>query len=1226
MWRAHGFLDDDRFLGQADIAVTPAQWDAVFGASQARVSASVTDASAEGLRVSATIENIVLRAAADVPDTGKDDQGVYVGIIEKDRVKEYGSSADAGAAEDFAYKMFIKDGKVTRGIKVSAAKLDRSKEYVAVSWRAHGLLNDSRYLGQADLGVTPAQWDAVFGVEPQVKATVSAASAEGLQVSATVENIVLRAAADVPDTGKDDQGVYVGIIEKDRVNEYGSRADAGAAEGFAYKMFIKDGTASLDLKAPAAKLDRTKEYVAVSWRAHGLLNDSRYLGQADLAVTPAQWDAVFGASQARVSASVTDASAEGLRVSATIENIVLRAAADVPDTGKDDQGVYVGIIEKDRVKEYGSSADAGAAEDFAYKMFIKDGKVTRGIKVSAAKLDRSKEYVAVSWRAHGLLNDSRYLGQADLGVTPAQWDAVFGVEPQVKATVSAASAEGLQVSATVENIVLRAAADVPDTGKDDQGVYVGIIEKDRVNEYATDAAAGAAQDFAYKMFIKDGKVTRDISVPAEKLDRTKEYVAVSWLAHGMMIDSRYLGQANLAVTPAQWDAVFGQLPKVTASVTDASAEGLRVSATIENIVLRAAADVPDTGKDDQGVYVGIIEKDRVKEYSSSADAGAAEDFAYKMFIKDGKVTRELKVPAAKLDRSKEYVAVSWLAHGLLNDSRYLGQADLAVASAQWDAVFGGVVVKPGQGDLQWGIFRDFVNYIENIAGGKVQVLGAASRSGNTFVFPQIKGGDWNAQTQTGTVPYGGGVSFEAHEGQLQLSILDPQIKVTGAKSAVMTAKVNGRTLALVDIDLKKATKSVGKNGEVTWKNATTKLRAESVSEFLEYDAGKDMDPVTFTVGEAKDGGTTTPVPPTKPVVKPKPKPQPKPVGTSSSQQAGSLSWGISSGFKGYVTGRIAKGAISTSGVGSSGGAYMFPQADGGSWNAKAQTGSVQFSGVVTFTGHKGLLTETFANPVITITGPTSGTISAGGRSFGLNLGAASKTVGAGGEVTWSGVPVNGSISGGGNTGGGASGGGSFAVDPLSFTVGAPSSAQFGSTTQTEQKAARVAAATPPATTGIRVITPADELVPGGEIEFAAPGFEVDERDILVVLYSDPIVLDDKAGANSFGEVRWIGTLPEDLEPGEHTITLQGSTDAGAVIKVVEKTKKKAKPVIEQGTVEASAQPQQAAAAIADPTSGPVWMWWVGAGALIALAGAMGALVVNQRRNSANATVDTSSTR
>ncbi|KIP52526.1 hypothetical protein SD72_09120 [Leucobacter komagatae] len=651
-----------------------------------------------------------------------------------------------------------------------------------------------------------------------------------------------------------------------------------------------------------------------------------------------------------------------------------------------------------------------------------------------------------------------------------------------------------------------------------------------------------------------------------------------------------------------------------------------MSTTIENIVLRAAADVPDTGKDDQGVYVGIIEKDRVKEYGSSADAGAKEDFAYKTFIKDGKVTRNLEVPADKLDRSKEYVAVSWLAHGLLNDSRYLGQADIAVTPAQWDAVFGGVEVKPGNGDLQWGIFGRFVNYIENFAGGKVQVLGAASRSGNMFVFPQVKGGDWNAQSQTGTVPYAGGVSFEAHQGALQLSILDPKIKITGPKAAVMTATVNGKVQPLVDIDLSRATKSTGKNGEVTWKKATATLRAESVVAFQNYPAGEKFDDVSFTVGAGKDGGTTTPVPPTKPVVKPKPQPNQKPIGTSNSQQAGSLSWGISAGFKDYVTGRIAKGAISTNGVGSSGGAYTFPQADGGSWDAKAQTGSVQFSGVVTFTGHKGLLTESFANPVVNVTSATSGTITAGGRTFGLNLGAASKTVGANGEVTWSGVPVNGVISGGGSSGSGAAGGGSFGVDPLSFTVGAPSRVQYGSTTKTEQKAARVAAPTPPATTGIRVITPADKIVPGGEIEFAAPGFEVDERDILVVLYSDPIVLDDKAGANSFGEVRWIGTLPDDIEPGEHTITLQGSTDAGAIIKVVEKAKKKAKPVIEQDAVEASAQPQQTAAVVADLTNGPVWMWWVGAGALIALAGAMGAMVVNQRRNSANATVDTGTSR
>jgi len=52
--------------------------------------------------------------------------------------------------------------------------------------------------------------------------------------------------------------------------------------------------------------------------------------------------------------------------------------------------------------------------------------------------------------------------------------------------------------------------------------------------------------------------------------------------------------------------------------------------------------------------------------------------------------------------------------------------------------------------------------------------------------------------------------------------------------------------------------------------------------------------------------------------------------------------------------------------------------------------------------------------------------------------------------------------------------------------------------------------------GITIVTPEDELVPGGEIEIEANGFEANEPDILVVVYSDPIVLDRQAGANANG--------------------------------------------------------------------------------------------------------------
>ncbi len=325
--------------------------------------------------------------------------------------------------------------------------------------------------------------------------------------------------------------------------------------------------------------------------------------------------------------------------------------------------------------------------------------------------------------------------------------------------------------------------------------------------------------------------------------------------------------------------------------------------------------------------------------------------------------------------------------------------------------------------------------------------------------------------------------------------------------------------------------------------------------------------------------------------------------------AGSLTWGISSSFSNYVTGNIAKGRISTSGVGAG---YLFPQSSASSWNTATQTGTVQYSGSVNFTGHAGVLDLTVSNPVITVTSATTGTISAGVASGTLNLAAATKTVGANGEVTWSNVPVSGAI-----TGGSGGSGGSSALDNLTFTVGAASGANFGSTTVVSPSSqTRTEASTPPATSGITVITPEEELVPGSEIEFEAEGFESNERNILVVLYSDPIVLDRNAGADANGKVRWIGTLPEDIEPGEHTITLQGSINVGKVITVIsaadaEKKAELAKSI--KAVAESGEAAEVQAAGVASGDGVPGWAIWVGALALLVVAGGLTGLVVAQRR-------------
>ncbi len=345
-------------------------------------------------------------------------------------------------------------------------------------------------------------------------------------------------------------------------------------------------------------------------------------------------------------------------------------------------------------------------------------------------------------------------------------------------------------------------------------------------------------------------------------------------------------------------------------------------------------------------------------------------------------------------------------------------------------------------------------------------------------------------------------------------------------------------------------------------------------------------------------------------------PKPAPVSAENTAVAGSLSWGISSEFADYTTnpkraGGKSGGKILTDGVGSAGGAYLFPQADGGSWNKSTQTGSIQFSGVVTFTAHKGLMNEVFSNPTISVSSPSAATLTVSGRTYGLDLSAASKTTGSNGEVTWSGVPVAGSISGGNG-----SSGGSLSMDALSFTVGAPSTVSFGSmVASSPDKKQYTAAATPPATTGVTVLTDADKIKPGGRIEIEASGFDPDDEGVLIVLYSDPIVLDDEATADENGVVRWSGTLPDDVS-GERTITIQGSSNAGAVIDIVEpKAKKSAKSAdVETRTLaDGVAQDRVTAAGLAPAAGMALWEWWASAAGLVAIAACMTLLTIRQRR-------------
>ena len=119
---------------------------------------------------------------------------------------------------------------------------------------------------------------------PEFAANVTNATTAGLDVSFAISGIDPSIA-----------GAYGAIFDKAAM----SSATGMGADYVAFKMppFVQlvNGAAEFSLTAPKAKLDRTKEYVAVIWKQHSDPVTENIYAISDIAVTDAQWNTVFAA-------------------------------------------------------------------------------------------------------------------------------------------------------------------------------------------------------------------------------------------------------------------------------------------------------------------------------------------------------------------------------------------------------------------------------------------------------------------------------------------------------------------------------------------------------------------------------------------------------------------------------------------------------------------------------------------------------------------------------------------------------------------------------------------------------------------------------------------------------------------------------------------------------------------------------------------------------------------
>jgi hypothetical protein len=280
--------------------------------------------------------------------------------------------------------------------------------------------------------------------------------------------------------------------------------------------------------------------------------------------------------------------------------------------------------------------------------------------------------------------------------------------------------------------------------------------------------------------------------------------------------------------------------------------------------------------------------------------------------------------------------------------------------------------------------------------------------------------------------------------------------------------------------------------------------------------------------------------------------------------AGSLTWGFKQSFRDYVVSTIAHGSITTSDVGTSGGAFVFGQQPGGTFDGTS--GTSRYSGSVRFVGHGGVLDLTIANPVVEIVSSTRGTlyVTVNGSQVAfasLDLASGIRST-PGNTVSYAGVPA--SLTSQGAAYFSYNGSSFYApgtqLDAVSFVIGSPSSGGSGTTTISAY--AENVPAIAPATEGLELIGD-QKVVEGGTVTVRGEGFESNEEGIMAVIYSEPVVLARDVAADAEGVAQWSGRLPSGLT-GEHTLTLQGSVDRGIVLDIAPKT-----ATVEGCTVEAS---------------------------------------------------------
>ncbi|WP_205828289.1 HtaA domain-containing protein, partial [Microbacterium sp. PF5] len=628
-----------------------------------------------------------------------------------------------------------------------------------------------------------------------VTPTVTSADTAGLTVQVQ--------ASGLPDV----TGTYAALIVKG--TESGLTGSGGYAAFALPFPRVEGGASSFALTAAVGSLDRTKAYEVLVWQQHSNPNETTIYGRGDVAISAAQWDALFGTTP--TDPGETDPGTDpgetdpGTDPGETDPGETDPGETDPGETdpGETDPG------ETDPGSDPGT--DPGEGEpSAAIEVFLADG-VTPATGVALWAGDR----IVVKGSGYDPTANVGGRGVPIPAHLPQGTYVVFGNfgadwQPSTGAASSTRSV-GAQAWALAEGVLDQVPAQ-----------YQGAIRAQWVD-------ISADGSFQVTLTLKDTPATPG------------SYGVYTYAAGGVRNADQ---ERSVALD-------YRIAPTLTASVESATAkDGLTVTA--------AAAKLGAV----TGAYVALIKA------GTEADVTAGGGFLamqYERNIDAGAFTVDLNTAAKNLDRTQTYEVIVWKQHTMPNDATIHARAAVTITDAQWTALLGDEPEEPAEpkppvtpttppvsvpgGSLRWAISTSFANYVAGpIAQGAIQVSGGATRSGGQFQFGQTVGGDYDASTGLGSVVYRGAVRFTGHHGVLDVTVSDPVVRVTSAGAATVYVTSGGAQVPFATLDLTRAAR-ITANGAVTYSGAPATLTAAGRDRVLSG-YSTTLDPVTFTIGSA----------------------------------------------------------------------------------------------------------------------------------------------------------------------------------------------------------------------------------------------------------------------------------------------------------------------------------------------------------------------------------------